>query len=88
MDKPKFARRKFPTLKQMHEDWEINCLHNNLPRIQYIEMKKAFMAGVASMFQVLKYEIPEISDDKGIEYLNKIDDNLVEYFTKDIFKES
>ena len=41
MDKPKFIRRKFQTLEEMHRDWEINCLPPDVPRFQAVEMKKA-----------------------------------------------
>ena len=86
MNKSKFIRTKFPTLEEMHSQWEVNCLPPDLPHVQHVEMKKAFMAGVASMFHVLKYEIPEVSDDEGIGYLNRIDAALTKFFTEDIYK--
>ena len=82
----KFIRRKFPTLEEMHTAWEINCLPADLPPIQHVEMKKAFMAGVASVFHVMKFEIPEVSDDEGIGYLERLDAQLTTFFTDTIFK--
>ena len=85
MEKLKFIRKTSPTLEEMHRDFEINCLPTDLPRIQSVEMKKAFMSGVASLFHVMKFDIPEVSDDEGCWYLNRLDANLVEYFTQTIF---
>ena len=80
MNNPKFIRSKLPTLEQMHRDWEINCLAADAPVIQQAEMR-AFMAGVASLFNVVKVEIPELSDDDGIGYLEMLDAQLVEFFS-------
>jgi hypothetical protein len=86
MDKPKFIRRPFPSLEQMHQDWEINCMPSGAPKMQSVEMKKAFMWGVASLFHVLKYEIPEISDEEGCAYVDRLEAQLTQFFTKDVFK--
>lgn len=85
MNKPEFIRHKFPTLAEMHSDWEINCLPADAPRTQQLETKKAFMAGVASVLHVLKFEIPKVSDDEGVGYLERLDDQLVQFFTKGIY---
>ena len=63
-------------------DWEINCLPPDLPRIQLVEMQKAFIAGVASMFHALKFDTTDISDD----YLDRLDAELTKFFKDDIFK--
>jgi len=86
MNKPDFVRRQFPTLEEMHTDWEGNCVPVDAPTIQHVEMKKSFMAGVASLFHVIKFEIPEVSDDEGVGYLERLDAQLVQFFTKDIHK--
>jgi len=86
MDKPQFIRKQFPTLDEMHRDWEINCLPADVPHIQAVEMQKAFKAGVASLFHAMKFDIPEVGDDEGCEYLDRLDEQLTTFFTKEIHK--
>lgn len=83
-DKPEFIRRLFPTLEEMHTDWEANCIPPDAPAVQHKEMKKAFMSGVASLFHVMKFDIPTVTDDEGVGYMERIDAQLVQFFTKDI----
>lgn len=84
--RPQFIRRSCPTLEEMHEDLERNCLPADAPHSQHVEMKKAFMAGVASLFQVIKFEVPTVSDDEGVGYLERLDAQLVKFFTEEIYR--
>ena len=70
----------------MHHDWEINCLKADAPQIQVVEIKKAFMSGVAAMFHVLTSDITEISDDAAYDYMEQIDAELTVFFTDWIHK--
>jgi hypothetical protein len=39
-------------------------------------MKKAFVSGVASLFQVFKFNLPEVSEDECKSYMKHLDGEL------------
>ena len=84
MKKPRFVRKALPDLEEMYRDWEINCLSGGMPRRQIVEMQKAFKSGVASMFDVMKFDLPKVSDEAGFSYLNRMEGDLDEFFNTGI----
>jgi hypothetical protein len=67
-----------PTIQRMQQVWQ-NGLPPDLPETQLREMKKAFVSGVASLFQVFKFDLPEVSDGECKSYLKHLDEELAKH---------
>ena len=86
MEKPRFVRKALPDLEEMYRDWEINCLSGDMPRPQVVEMQRqrAFKSGVSSMFDVMKFDLPKVSDEAVCSCLIRIEGDPNEFFTTGI----
>lgn len=62
----------FKTIEQRWEDLAVAVLPKDVPKIQRMEMKKAFYAGFVSALSIMCYEIVDMEDDAAIEQVTNL----------------
>jgi hypothetical protein len=65
-----FMRRVFPTVKELDR--------------QYLEARRIFASGAASMYFHLTGDVTAVPDDEGVKELARIDKELTDFFKRQI----
>lgn len=79
-------KKKFPSIEEMHREWEIQCLPPDAPTDQHIEMQKAFMCGAFAMFKVLADNAADFPEDEALRNLDAMLKQFETYFSETIYK--
>lgn len=70
------------TVAQLHAEWASIVTPRDAPLVQKIEMERAFYAGYFSCLEQQTTVLPELSDDDGVEAIQKQLDECTAYFRK------
>lgn len=74
--------KRFPTIEEMHEDWEARCVPPHFTKTQRTEIKLAFMSGIAALFRTMRDDVPKVPIEEGCEYMDKLEKQIANFYNE------